>query len=77
MKKLSLYAVIVSVLITMMYTIKVLFLIETDAEFYRETALALVGNIGLYVAYVILRDYEIVRSREEQMLEFMGKFKSK
>lgn len=65
MKKLTIYALIISLTISLMYSFKIYWLIETDAEFYRATALTLVSEIGLWCAYYFARDYEYFKEQEE------------
>lgn len=65
MKKLTIYALLVSVIISLLYSFKVYWLIETDAEFYRASVITLVSEIGLWCAYYIARDYETIKAHEE------------
>lgn len=65
MKNLSIYTIILSLLITLIYSAKVYWVIETDAEFYRATALTLLSEFGLWCTYYFARDYEAIREHEE------------
>lgn len=65
MKKLSLYAMVVSILITLMYSAKVFWLASTDADVIRMSLGTLVSEIGLWCAYYYTRDYEACKAHEE------------
>lgn len=65
MKNLSIYTIILSLLITLIYTVKVHWVIETDGEFYRATALTLLSEFGLWCTYYYARDYEAIREHDE------------
>ena len=66
MKKLALYAMLVSITISLIYSFKVYWIIETDFEFYRATFITLVSEIGLWCAYYYARDYESIKAHEER-----------
>ena len=66
MKKLSMYAMLVSIIISLIYSFKVYWVIETDLEFYRATFITLLSEIGLWCAYYYARDYEACKAHEEQ-----------
>ena len=66
MKKLALYATIVSLIISLIYSFKVYWIIETEFEFYRATFITLVSEIGLWCAYYYARDYEGTKAHEER-----------
>lgn len=74
MKKLSLYAMLVSIFITLVYTIKLHWFVETDAAFYRVSAIALVSEIGLWCAYFYARDYEACKAQEEHYEMIKSRF---
>lgn len=74
MKKLALYAMLISTLLTLTYTYKVAFVVETDMQFIRASILFFVSEIGLWCLYYIARDYEAIREQEEvkkQMIRFV------
>lgn len=76
MKKLSMYAMIISIIISLMYSFKVYWVIDTELEFWRATAITLVSEIGLWCAYYYARDYEVCKAHEErqkQLQEFLTK----
>lgn len=64
MKKLSLYAMIISIIISLMYSFKVYWVIDTELEFWRASAITLVSEIGLWCAYYYARDYEACKAHE-------------
>lgn len=66
MKKLTIYAMLVSVLISIFYTIRITWLIDTEMEFIRASIVTLVCEIGLWCAYYYARDYESVKEHEER-----------
>ena len=65
MKKLSLYAMVVSILITLMYSAKVFWLASTDAEVIRMSIGTLVSEVGLWCAYYYARDYAAIKERDD------------
>ena len=65
MKKLALYAMLISTLLTLTYAYKVSFVIETDMQFIRASILFFVSEIGLWCVYYFARDYEAIREKEE------------
>lgn len=65
MKKLSIYAMIASILLSAIYAIKLQWFIETDFEFWRATAITGLGEIGLWCFYYYSRDYEAIKAQEE------------
>lgn len=74
MKKLALYAMLISTLLTLTYAYKVAFVVETDMQFIRASILFFVSEIGLWCLYYIARDYEAIREQEEvkkQMIRFV------
>lgn len=74
MKKLALYAMLTSGLLTLIFTYKVAFVLETDMQFIRASILFFVSEIGLWCLYYIARDYEAIREQEEvkkQMIRFV------
>lgn len=64
MKKLSIYAMIASILLSAIYAIKLQWYIETDFEFWRATAITGLGEIGLWCFYYYSRDYETIKAQE-------------
>lgn len=64
MKKLSLYAMVISILISLLYSFKVYWMIDTEMQFWRATAITLVSEIGLWCAYYYARDYEACKAHE-------------
>lgn len=63
MKKLSMYAMLVSILITVSYSWNIFN--STDiVEFAKASTFALVGEIGLWCAYYYARDYEACKAHE-------------
>ncbi|WVP99881.1 hypothetical protein UES5b_052 [Escherichia phage UE-S5b] len=65
MKKLALYAMLISTLLTLTYAYKVAFVVETDMQFIRASILFFVSEIGLWCVYYFARDYEAIREKEE------------
>lgn len=65
MKKLALYAMLISTLLTLTYAYKVAFVVETDMQFIRASILFFVSEIGLWCIYYFARDYEAIREKEE------------
>lgn len=65
MKKLALYAMIISTLLTLTYAYKIAFIVETDMQFIRASILFFVSEIGLWCVYYFARDYEAIREKEE------------
>lgn len=74
MKKLALYVMLTSGLLTLIFAYKVAFVLETDMQFIRASILFFVSEIGLWCLYYIARDYEAIREQEEvkkQMMRFV------
>lgn len=74
MKKLALYAMLTSGLLSLIFAYKVAFVLETDMQFIRASILFFVSEIGLWCLYYIARDYEAIREQEEvkkQMIRFV------
>ena len=65
MKKLALYAMLTSGLLTLIFAYKVTFVLETDMQFIRASILFFVSEIGLWCLYYIARDYEAIREHDE------------
>lgn len=65
MKKLALYAMLISTLLTLTYAYKVAFVVETDMQFIRASILFFVSEIGLWCVYYFARDYESIREHDE------------
>lgn len=65
MKKLALYAMLISALLTLTYAYKIAFVVETDMQFIRASILFFVSEIGLWCIYYIARDYEAIREHDE------------
>nr|DAH87494.1 MAG TPA: hypothetical protein [Caudoviricetes sp.] len=65
MKKLALYAMLTSGLLTLIFAYKVAFVLETDMQFIRASILFFVSEIGLWCLYYIARDYEAIREHDE------------
>lgn len=65
MKKLALYAMLISTLLTLTYAYKIAFVVETDMQFIRASILFFVSEIGLWCVYYFARDYEAIREKEE------------
>lgn len=75
MKKLALYAMLTSALLTLIYAYKVAFTLETDMQFIRASILFFVSEIGLWCIYYIARDYEAIREQDEakeRVIRFFG-----
>jgi hypothetical protein len=64
-KKLTIYAMIASCIITLIYVVKLQWFIETDMEFWRATAITALGEVGLWCFYYYSRDYEAIHAHEE------------
>lgn len=74
MKKLALYAMLTSGLLTLIFAYKVAFVLETDMQFIRASILFFVSEVGLWCIYYFARDYEAIREQEEvkrQMIRFV------
>ena len=65
MKKLALYAMLLSTLLTLTYAYKVAFVVETDMQFIRASILLFVSEIGLWCVYYFARDYEAIKEQDE------------
>lgn len=65
MKKLALYAMLTSGLLTLIFAYKVAFVLETDMQFIRASILFFVSEIGLWCLYYIASDYEAIREHDE------------
>lgn len=65
MKKLALYSMLISVLLTLTYAYKVAFVLETDMQFIRASILFFVSEVGLWCIYYFARDLEAILEREE------------
>lgn len=65
MKKLALYAMLISTLLTLTYAYKVAFVVETDMQFIRASILFFVSEIGLWCVYYFARDLEAIREHDE------------
>ena len=65
MKKLALYAMLTSGLLTLIFAYKVAFVLETDMQFIRASILFFVSEIGLWCLYYSARDYEAIREHDE------------
>lgn len=65
MKKLALYTMLISALLTLTYAYNVAFVVETDMQFIRASILFFVSEIGLWCIYYIARDYEAIREHDE------------
>ncbi len=75
MKKLALYAMLTSGLLTLIFAYKVAFVLETDMQFIRASILFFVSEIGLWCLYYIARDYEAIREQDEakeRVIRFFG-----
>lgn len=64
MKKLAIYAMIASCIVTLVYVIKLQWFVETDFEFWRITAITALSEIGLWCFYYYARDYEGIKAHE-------------
>lgn len=76
MKKLALYAMLISTLLILTYAYKVAFVVETDMQFIRASILFFVSEIGLWCVYYFARDYEAIREHDgakEQLRQFLGR----
>lgn len=76
MKKLALYAMLTSGLLTLIFAYKVTFVLETDMQFIRASILFFVSEIGLWCLYYIARDYEAIREQDEakeRVIRFLGR----
>lgn len=74
MKKLALYTMLTSTLLTLIFAYKVAFVLETDMQFIRASILFFVSEIGLWCIYYFARDYGAIREQEEvkkQMRRFV------
>lgn len=74
MKRLALYTMLTSALLTLIFAYKVAFVLETDMQFIRASILFFVSEIGLWCIYYFARDYESIREQEEvkkQMIRFV------
>ena len=65
MKKLALYSMLISILLTLTYAYKVAFVVETDMQFIRASILFFVSEIGLWFVYYFARDLEAIREHDE------------
>ena len=65
MKKLALYAMLISTLLTLTYAYKVALVVETDMQFIRASILFFISEIGLWCVYYFARDYEAIREHDE------------
>ena len=75
MKKLALYAMLTSGILTLIFAYKVAFVLETDMQFIRASILFFVSEIGLWCLYYIARDYEAIREQDEakeRVIRFFG-----
>lgn len=75
MKKLALYAMLTSGLLTLIFAYKVAFVLETDMQFIRASILFFISEIGLWCLYYIARDYEAIREQDEakeRVIRFFG-----
>lgn len=75
MKKLALYAIIASCIISLIYVIKLQWFVETDFEFWRVTAITALSEVGLWCFYYYARDYEGIKAHEnsaKQLAEFFA-----
>lgn len=65
MKKLALYAMLISTLLTLTYAYKIAYVVGTDMQFIRASILFFVSEIGLWCIYYFARDYVAIREQEE------------
>lgn len=65
MKKLALYAMLISTLLTLSYAYKVAFVVETDMQFIRASILFFASEIGLWFVYHFARDLKAIREHDE------------
>lgn len=77
MKKLSLYAIIASCIISLIYVIKLQWFVETDIQFWRITATTALSEFGVMCFYYYARDYEAIKAHEEHTKRVMGMFYGK
>lgn len=63
MKKLSLYAVIISIFLTLQLAWNI-HIAETTMECFYAIALHIACNVGLWCAYYFARDYESIKANE-------------
>lgn len=66
MKKLALYAMTASCIVTLVYVIKLQWFVETNFDFWRITAITALSEIGLWCFYYYARDYEGIKAHEER-----------
>ena len=64
MKKLALYAMIASCIISLIYVIKFQWFVETDVQFWRITAITALSEFGVLCFYYYARDYEGIKAHE-------------
>ena len=64
MKKLTIYAMAASIILSLIYVVKLQWYIETDFEFWRATAITALGEVGLWCFYYYARDYEGIVAHE-------------
>lgn len=74
MKKITVWTMLISVLISLMYTLKINWLIETEAEFYRATASYAVSTLAIWCAYYYVRDYIGCKMQEENLERVRQRF---
>lgn len=75
MKKLSIYAILVSIAITLMYSWNIT-QVENILDFSRATSIAFISEIGLWCTYYYARDYEVIKAHEtrsKQLNAFLQK----
>lgn len=75
MKKLALFAMLTSGLLTLIFAYKVAFVLETDMQFILASILFFVSEIGLWCLYYIARDYEAISEQDEakeRVIRFFG-----
>lgn len=70
MKKLALYAMIASCIITTIYVIKIQWFVETDLQFWGTTFNTALCEFGLWCFYYYSRDYAIIKEQEERIKYF-------
>ncbi len=74
MKRLAMYAMLISTLLTLTYAYKVAFVVETDMQSIRASILLFVSEIGLWCVYYFARDYEAIREHDgakERLRQFV------
>lgn len=76
MKKLTLYALVISMIISLIYSFKIYWLIDNDLEFYRASVTTLVSEIGLWCAYYYARDYEGIKAHEAHHARLRAMFEN-